>query len=170
MEKIINWFNKLKILGFEFKSIDSFLIKLYTVLIIGFPIILSFVGFSLNYQNIGVNIYYGVLLIIVLFIILSIVVVYTTLLIRNFRYNKTIEEKKSVFKSFVVANLVVFAVLFLQTIVWEIVRCANKGDYCSLGLLFTSIYLMPFLFLIFLLLILIMSISLVTEKLKKHKI
>lgn len=161
--------NKLKILGFEFKSIDSFLIVLYTILIIGFPIILSFVGSSLNYQNIGVNLYYGVLLIIVLLIILSIVVVYSTLLIRNFRYNKAIEEKKLVLKSFVIANLVAFALLFLQTIIGEGIRCANNGEACGLGLLFTSMILMPFIFLAFLLLILIMSIPLIIEKLKKHK-
>lgn len=161
--------NKLKILGFEFKSIDSFLIVWYTVLIIVFPIILSFVGSSLNYQNIGVDIYYVVLLVIVLLIILSIIIVYTTLLIRNFRYNKTIKEKKSVLKSFVIANLVAFALLFLQTIIGEVIRCANNGEACGLGLLFTSIYLMPFIFLAFLLLILIMSIPLIIEKLKRYK-
>ena len=160
--------NKLRVLGFEFKSIDSFLIVLYTVLIIGLPIILSFIGYSLNYQTIGINIYYGILLVSVLLIILSIIVVYTTLLIRNFRYNKTIEEKKSVLKSFVIANLVAFVLLFLQTIIWEIIRCTNNGDYCSLGLLFTSIYLMPFIFLAFLLLISMMSIPLIIVKLKDY--
>ena len=160
--------NKLKILGFEFKSIDSFLIVLYTLLIIGFPIILSFVGSSLNYQNIGVNSYYGALLIIVLLIILPIIVVYTTLLIRNFRYNEAI-EKKSVLKSFVIANLVAFALLFLQTIIWEVIRCTNNGEVCGLGLLFTSMILMPFIFLVVLLLILIMAIPLIIEKLKRRK-
>lgn len=150
--------NKLKILGFEFKSIDSFLITIYFILVLTFPF-----SFSLD------SIYVGLSIIVAILIILSIITVYLILLIRMLKYNKTIEEKKYIFKKFLISNLIAFTSYLIYFLIAEVYRCINHGEACGLGLTLSIIFLFgPILFIIGFLVLLIL-IPLIIAKIKEKK-
>ena len=150
--------NKFKFLGIEFKSVDSFLITLYVILVAAFPLIFGI--------NINSSFYLGITIIIAILIILSIFITYIVIFTRNIKYNKTIEEKKFVLKSFIIANILIFGLLLTDFIILEIIRCKNYGEACGLGLTIAIIAFILPVFLVMIFLVLIMSIPWVIAKIK----
>lgn len=160
--------NKFKIFGFEFKSIDLFLIYIYTILIILFPLsgLLEYTNF---YKKLSVEalLSYGLLVYFSLF--LFIILVYLVLLIRAFKYVKSLEERKNNFKKFTIANSIIVALLFIYLVIAEILGCISQGGACGLGLIISLMFLFGPVLVVMVILILLMYIPIIITKFSNKK-